>query len=446
MSTLILLCVAQFMVILDVTVVNVALPSLGTDLGFAPGDLQWVVSAYVLMTGGLLLLGGRMADLLGRRRVFLAGLVVFTGASLASGLAGSPGVLIAARAAQGLGAAMLSPAALSIITTTFAGAERTRALSVWGAIGAGGAAAGVLVGGVLTSALGWQSVFFINVPVGVVTALLALRVLRRDGSRAGALRRLDLPGAVTAVAGLVLLVYGIERTEAIPLALAAVLLALFAAIERRSAHPLVPPATWRVRSLVASGGVMLGGTGLLVGAFFLNSLYVQHVLGWSALETGLAFLPFVLVIGVAAHAGPHLLAHAGARVVVVIGLVLVGAGYLLLSGVSAGASYLTDLLPGYLAVGFGIGLVFVSVSVTSMADVDEPRAGLASGLMTTAHEIGAALGVALVSTVALGGSGIAGGYGDGTIAAAIVAGALALAAALGVPTYRPTTARHVALH
>jgi MFS transporter len=426
--------------------VNVALPSLGTDLGFAPGDLQWVISAYVLMTGGLLLLGGRMADLLGRRRVFMTGLIVFTGASLASGLAAGPAALIAARAAQGLGAAMLSPAALSIITTTFTGAERTRALSVWGAIGAGGAAAGVLVGGVLTSALGWQSVFFINVPVGLMTAVLALRMVRPDAAGAGGLRRLDLPGALTAVAGLVALVYGIERTSAIPLALGAALLALFAAIERRSDHPLVPPATWRVRSLVASGGVMLGGTGLLVGAFFLNSLFAQQELGWSALETGLAFLPFVLVIGIAAHAGPHLLAHAGARVVVVLGLVLSGAGYLLLSGVSAGASYLTDLLPGYLAVGFGIGLVFVSVSVTSMADVDEPRAGLASGLMTTAHEIGAAVGVALVSSVALRGSGIVDGYANGTLAAAILAGALALLAVLTVPTYRPTSARHVALH
>src|SRR5262245_52685595 len=389
MSTLILLCVAQFMVILDVTVVNVALPSIGADLAFAPGDLQWVVTAYVLMTGGLLLLGGRMADLLGRRRVFLTGLTVFTVASLASGLAGSPEMLIAARAVQGIGAALLSPAALSIITTTFSGAARTRALSAWGAIGAGGAAAGVLVGGVLTSWLGWEAVFFINVPVGIAAAALAPRLVRPDGPARGALGRLDLPGALVAVTGLVALVYGIERTDAVPVLVGAVLLTLFALIERRSSHPLVPPATWRVRSLVSSASVMLGGTGLLVGGFFLNSLFLQQQLGWSALEAGFAFLPLVIVVGVAAHAGPHLLAHAGARLVVVLGLLLVGVGDLYLSAAPTDASYLVDLLPGFLALGFGIGLVFVSVSVTAMADVDHERAGLASGLMTTAHEIGA---------------------------------------------------------
>ena len=441
MSTLILLCVAQFMVVLDVTVVNVALPSIGADLAFAPGDLQWVVTAYVLLTGGLLLLGGRMADLLGRRRVFLAGLVVFTGASLASALAGSPEALIASRALQGAGAALLSPAALSILTTTFAGPQRTRALSAWGAIGAGGSAVGVLVGGVLTSWLGWESVFLIHVPVGVVAGVLAFRVIRRDGPAAGALAQLDLPGALTAVGGLVLLVYGIERTEVAPLVLAAVLLGLFAVVERRSTHALVPPATWRVRSLVSSGAVMLGATGLLVGAFFLNSLFLQRELGLSALETGLAFLPLVVVIGFAAHAGPHLLAHAGARAVVVLGLVLAAGGNLVLAGAPDSAAYVTDLLPGYVLLGLGIGLVFVSVSVTAMADVDHERAGLASGLMTTAHEIGAALGVALFSAVA-----VDGGFGDGALLAASIAAVLALVALFAVPSYRPAAGHRVALH
>jgi EmrB/QacA subfamily drug resistance transporter len=438
MSTLLLMCVAQFMVILDVTVVNVALPSIAADLAFAPDDLQWVVTAYVVMTGGLLLLGGRMADLLGRRRVFLAGLLLFTGASLASALAPTPGALIAARAGQGVGAALLSPAALSILTTTYHGAERTRALSAWGAIGAGGAAAGVLVGGVLTSWLGWESVFFINVPVGVVAAALTLRLVRRDAAASGGLRRLDLPGALSAVAGLVLLVYGIDRTAAVPLVLAVALLALFAFLERRSPEPLVPPATWRVRSLVASGVVMLGGTGLLVGAFFLNSLFLQQALGLSALQTGLAFLPLVVVVGIAAHAGPHLLARVGARAVVVLGLLLVGAGDLLLSAAPAAADYATDLLPGYVLLGLGIGLVFVSVSVTAMADVEHERAGLASGLMTTSHEIGAALGVAAFSAV--------GGFADGASAGALIALGLAVLAVFAMPAYRPSTAHRVGLH
>ncbi|MQA76110.1 MAG: MFS transporter, partial [Solirubrobacterales bacterium] len=369
-TILALVCVAQFMVILDVTVVNVALPSIGDQLGFAAADLQWVVTAYVLFTGGLLLLGGRMADLLGRRRVFLAGLIVFTGASLASGLATTPEWLIASRAAQGVGAAMLSPAALSIITTTYHGAQRTVALGVWGAIGAGGAAAGVLLGGILTSWLGWESVFFINVPIGLVTAALVLRFVPGAGVDSRSLRELDLPGALTVVTGLVLLVYAIEgatrygwgstRTLAL-LAVSGALLATFAAIERRARHPLVPPATWRVRSLVSSATVMAGATGILVGAFFLNSLYLQHALAASALETGLAFLPLVLVIGVAAHTGPRLLTRVGARTVVVGGLALIAAGDLLLAGAPGDAGYATDLLPGYLLLGFGVGLTFVAV-------------------------------------------------------------------------------------
>jgi EmrB/QacA subfamily drug resistance transporter len=441
MSTLVLLCIAQFMVVLDVTVVNVALPSIGAELAFAPGDLQWVITAYVLMTGGLLLLGGRMADLLGRRRVFLTGLLVFTGASLASGLAASPGALIASRTAQGLGAALLSPAALSILTTTFHGVQRTRALSAWGAIGAGGSAAGVLVGGVLTSWLGWESVFFINVPIGLATAVLALRLVQPDGPATGALRRLDLPGAVTAVSGLVLLVYGIERTDVLPLVLAAALLAAFALLERRSRHALVPPATWRVRSLVSSGAVMLAATGLLVGAFFLNSLFLQRELGLSALQTGLAFLPLVVVIGIAAHAGPHLLARAGSRAVVVLGLLLAAGGDLLLASAPTQADYFTDLLPGFVILGLGIGLVFVSVSVTAMADVEHERAGLAAGLMTTAHEIGAALGVALFSSVA-----VAGGLSDGSLVAALIAVATAVLALVAMPSYRPAAGQRMALH
>jgi EmrB/QacA subfamily drug resistance transporter len=448
-TILVLLCVAQFMVILDVTVVNVALPSIRTALRFAPQDLQWVVSAYVLMTGGLLLLGGRMADLIGRRRVFLTGLVIFTGASLASGLAPTALALIASRAAQGLGAALLSPAALSIITTTYTNEQRTTALSVWGAIGAGGAAAGVLLGGVLTTWLGWRSVFFINVPVGLLAAVLAQRLVPTVRAAAHSISEVDLAGALTVVAGLVVLVYAVERTSIygwasartlVLLAISVGLLAAFAAIERRASRPLVPTGIWRVRSLISSATIMLGTTGILVGTFFLNSLLLQNVLGASALETGLAFLPLVVVIGIAAQVGPRLLTRVGARVVVIGGLVLIAAGDLLLSRAPANAAYAIDLLPGLLLLGFGVGLTFVALSVTAMSEIQAERAGFASGLMTTVHELGAAFGVAIFSAVALGsaaaGSAFVRGYGNGALAGALIAVVLALLAAAAIPTRR----------
>jgi EmrB/QacA subfamily drug resistance transporter len=461
-TILVLLAVAQFMVILDITIVNVALPSIGEDLGFAAGDLQWVVTAYVLFTGGLLLLGGRAADLLGRREVFLTGLLLFTAASLASGLAPSPEALVIARSLQGLGAALLSPAALSIITTTYTGAQRGTALSVWGAMGAGGAAAGVLFGGMLTTWLSWEWVFFINVPVGLVTAVLVGRLVGR-APRAGGLRQLDLPGAVSLVGGLMLLVYALQGTgehgwasarTLVLLAVAGTLLATFAAIERGVARPLVPPRTWRERPLVSSATLMLGLTGIMVGAFFLNSIYLQHVLDASALETGLAFLPFVLAIAPAAHLGPALLARAGARVVSIAGLVLVAVGAFLLAAAPDDASYATDLLPGFLVLGAGLGLVIVTVQVTAMTDVGHETAGLASGLMTTSHEIGAALGVAVLSAVALGAAGdtqtpagFAGGYEDAFLVAAFVAIGLALLALRVVPAVRPDpAAAHVGAH
>ena len=455
-AALVLLAVAQFMVILDVTVVNVALPSIGTALDFARADLQWVITAYVLFTGGLMLLGGRLADLLGARRVFGAGLAVFTGASLLSGLAWSPDALIVARAAQGIGAAMLLPSALTLITITYNGPQRAVALGVWGALGSAGAAAGVLLGGVITTVLSWEWVFFINVPIGIAVALCVPHVLAAAPARRGAGRRLDLAGAATVMGGLVALVYAISgasthgwtstRTLVIG-GVAVVLLAAFATIERTGTHPLVPAATWRVRSLISSATVMLGATGVLVGTFFLNTLFLQDALDASPLETGLAFLPLALVILIAAHLASHLLSHLGTRNVMALGLVICAAGALLLSAAPADARYVADLLPGFLALGFGIGLTFVAVSVTAMNDVAHEQAGLASGFMTTGHELGAALGVAVFASVAAGASGgIAEGYGDGFVVAAGIAAVLALLALVAVPSVRPAAGARLSMH
>ncbi len=455
-SLMVVLSVAQFMVILDATVVNVALPSIARSLSFAAGGLQWVVTAYVLASGGLVLLGGRAADVAGRRRIFLAGLTLFTAASLASGLAPTASALIAARAGQGLGAALLTPAALSVITTSYAGARRATALGVWGAIGGAGAAVGVLAGGILTAWLGWRSVFLVNVPVGVVAGLLSLHLVPRHMPRRRVVRELDLPGAVLAVAGLVTVAYTLAGAPAhgwgsartvLPLAVAFVLLGGFAAAERSARRPLVPAQIWRTRSLVACVLVMLGATGILVGTFFLNSLYLQDVQRASPLRVGLEFLPLALVIGAGAHLASRLLPRAGSRALIVAGLMVMGAGALLLTGVSAHSGYLTGFLPGLLVVGMGTGLVFPATAVTAMSDIAEDRAGVASGLMTTAHEIGAALGVAVFSAVAVAmGGGIAAGYRHGFAVAAAVAAGLAVVAALAVPAVRPAAGARVAVH
>ena len=455
-ALMVVLSVAQFMVILDATVVNVALPSIARSLSFPAGGLQWVVTAYVLASGGLVLLGGRAADVAGRRRTFLAGLALFTTASLASGIAPAAGTLIAARAGQGLGAALLTPAALSIITTSYAGAQRATALGVWGAIGGAGAAAGVLAGGILTTWLGWRSVFLVNVPIGVVAGLLSLHLVPRHRPQRRVVRELDLPGAALAVAGLVTAAYTLAGAPAhgwgsartlLPLALALALLAGFAAVERSARRPLVPPQLWRARSLVAGVLVMFGATGILVGTFFLNSLYLQDVQRASPLRVGLEFLPLALVIGAGAHLAARLLPRAGSRVLIVAGLVVMGAGALLLTGVSARSGYLTAFLPGLLVVGMGTGLVFPATAITAMTGIAEDRAGLASGLMTTAHEIGAALGVAVFSAVAVAaGGGIAAGYRHGFMVAAAVAAVLAVMAAMAVPAVRPAAGARVAVH
>ncbi len=403
-----------------------------------------------------MLLGGRSADLFGRRRVFLVGLLVFTAASLASGLAWSPHALIVSRAAQGFGAALLLPSALAIITTTYSGTQRTVALAVWGAIGSAGVAIGVLLGGIITTAFGWEWIFFINVPIGLVVAVGAVRLVPAGHSVPSTGVTLDLLGAVTLLAGLMTLVYGVVGTAQhgwasgrtlLLLGVAAALLAAFIG-DRTSwrTKPLVPPATWRVRSLVSSAVVMLGTTGVLVGTFYLNTLYLQNVLGYSALKTGLSFLPLALVILAAAHLASHLLSHAGSRVVAVVGLVLTAAGALLLALAPDRASYLTDMLPGFLLLGAGVGLVFVAVTVTAMADVSHEQAGLASGIMTTAHELGAALGVAILAAVAISNGNPVSGYGDGFFVAAAIAALLAVVAAFALPALRPAPGTHVSMH
>ncbi|MGN6794390.1 MAG: MFS transporter [Streptosporangiaceae bacterium] len=466
-AVLVLLCAAQFMVILDVTVVNVALPSIGQALHFPAGDLQWVVTAYVLLSGGLVLLGGRAADLAGRRRVFLAGLGIFTVASLASGLAPTAGALIAARAGQGLGAALLTPAALSIITAAYSGAQRAAALSTWAAIGSAGAAAGVLAGGMLTTWLGWRSIFLVNVPVGIIAGLLSLRLVPRF-TRASAMdRAIDLPGAVLVVGGLASAVYALAGAPArgwgaprtlVFLGLSAGLLAAFALTERRARRPLLPPRTWRNRSLIAGAAVMLGATGLLVGTFFLNSLFLQEVQGASALRVGLEFLPLVIVIAAGAHLASRLMPRAGSRVLAATGLLVICIGAFLLSGASASSGYLTGLLPGLLVIGAGTGLVFPAASVTAMNDVTADGAGLASGVMTAVHEIGAAIGVAVFSAIgtaqAVGALTVGGpaavalatGYRHGFILAAGIAFGLAVVAFLAMPAVRPAAGTRVAVH
>jgi EmrB/QacA subfamily drug resistance transporter len=456
-TVLAIVCVAQFMVILDVTVVNVALPAIGDAFGTAAGDLQWAVTAYLLFGGSLLLLGGRASDLIGRRRVFLAGLTVFTAASLGSGLAWSEGSLVVARAAQGVGAALLSPAALSIVTTTYAGPQRATALAVWGGIGAAGGAIGLVLGGMLTTWLSWRWIFAINVPIGLVTAVIALRAVPASGGRVrAALARLDLPGAALATGALVLLVlatdgvrdhgWGSARTLGL-YAAAAAAFAAFASVERAVRRPLVTPAIWRVRSLTWSAFTMLAGTGLLIGTFFLNSVLLQDGLGWSALETGLAFLPMAVMVGAGVHLASHLLPRVGTRAVGSAGLALAAGGAAVLATIPAGPSYAADVLPGLLLIGAGMGPVFVAVNVTAMSDVDHDRAGLASGLMTTAHEIGGAVGVAVLASVLSGATGgLAAGYADAFTVSAVVAGVLSLLVLAGLPVRRPVPGAQVAMH
>jgi EmrB/QacA subfamily drug resistance transporter len=406
---LVLVCLAQFMVILDATIVNVALPSIQTDLEMSDSNLQWVVNAYTLLFGGFLLLGGRAGDLIGRKRIFLAGVVLFTLASLLCGLAQNDTWLILARGVQGLGAALVSPAALSIVTTTFKeGAERTKAMGVWAAIAVGGGAVGLLLGGVLTDTLSWPWIFFVNVPVGVVTLILSLRLVPESKDEK-AHRSYDVAGAVTVTGGLIALVYGIVRSSQSGwgsaevlgfIGLAAVLLVGFVVIERRSAEPLVRLSIFAVRTVRGANVAMFVVAAGLFAMFFFNTLYVQRVLGYSPLEAGLAFLPFTVGIIVGAGLSQRLLPALGAREVPLIGLGLGVAGLLLFLRLTPEGTYLVDLLPGIMLASIGMGLTFVPVTLVATSGIPPGDAGLASGLFNTSQQIGGALGLAVLSTIA----------------------------------------------
>jgi EmrB/QacA subfamily drug resistance transporter len=407
---LVLLAMTQFVIVIDASIVNVALPSIGAALHFARADLSWVVNAYTLTFGGFLLLGGRLADLLGRRRMFMLGLIVFSLASFAGGIAQSEGWLIAARAIQGLGAAIVSPAALSIITTTFAeGAERNRALGIWGAVAGAGGAAGVLLGGILTSGLSWRWVLFVNVPIGLLAATVAPRTLlesRSDDQR----RTFDLAGAVTVTAGLALLVYAVvdavnsgwgSSTTLIRLAIAAALLIAFLVIELRERHPLMPFSIFRLRTLRGANivGLLIGMS--LFSMFFFISLYLQNVLHYSPIKTGIAYLPLAVGIILSAGAASQLVTRVGFKPPLIAGLLLIAGGLLWFSQVPAvGGSFAADVLGPSLLAAVGLGFAFVPVTIAAVAGTAPHEAGLASGLINTSQQVGGALGLAILATVA----------------------------------------------
>jgi EmrB/QacA subfamily drug resistance transporter len=418
---LVLVCLAQFMVILDSTVVNVALPSIQTDLHLSEANLQWIVNAYTLVFGGFLLLGGRAGDLIGRKRLFLAGLVVFTVASLLNGLAQSEGMLIAFRAVQGLGAAFVSPAALSIISTTFSeGKDRARALGVWAAIAIGGAAVGLILGGLLTQLFSWPWIFFVNVPVGIVTFILSLRLIPESRDE-HAERAFDVAGAVSVTGGLMALVYAIVKSETAGwgspttigfFALSGVLLASFVVIELRSKAPLVRLSIFRVRSLLTANVVMLLVACGMFAMFFFNTLYIQRVLGYGPLEAGLAFLPFTAGVMISAGLAAQFAPRVGVRPVAALGMIVTALGMLLLVRLPVDGSYLSDVLPALVVTSLGMGAVFMPLTLIATTGLKDEDQGLASGLFNTSQQIGGALGLAILSTVAASKTTAAGGATD----------------------------------
>jgi EmrB/QacA subfamily drug resistance transporter len=406
---LVLVCIAQFMVILDATIVNVALPSIQSGLHFSPTSLQWIVNAYALVFGGFLLLGGRASDLFGRQRLFIAGVIVFTVASLINGIATSSGVLVGGRALQGLGAALVSPAALSIVTTTFAeGRERTKALGIWSAIAAGGGAFGLIIGGLLTETLSWRWVFFVNLPIGIAAALLSLRFIPNTRSEEKP-HSADVAGAVTVTGGLLLLVYAVVKAQAYGwgsgktiglFALAAALLATFVVVELRSKAPLIRLSIFRMRSLTSSNLSMLLVASGMFSMFYFASIYVQEILGYKPLKAGFAFLPFTFGIVIGAGAAQALISRIGIRAVTAAGLTIATIGLALFTQISVTGTYWSEIFPGVAVMSIGMGLTFVPLTLLATTNVSNEDAGLASGIFNTSQQIGGALGLAVLSTLA----------------------------------------------
>ena len=443
------LLVAQLMVILDITAVNIALPSISRDLEISGGSISWTITSYSLIFGSLLLFGGRAADLLGRRRMFLTGLGVFTASSLASALAGTAGALFAARTGQGLGAAMLSPAALAIIMTAFQGNQRAKALAAWGAVGGAGAAIGVLVGGVLTEFSDWRAIFYVNLPVAAALAVSALKIIPAD-TQSPRWRGLDLRGAALATTSLGAIVFAITQAESAGWTSAQTALvglgglaglAAFAAFERRAETPLL-----RVDRLVdrAVGGglfLMLAAAGLIFGLFLLSSLYLQNVLGMGPLATGAAFVPLALAAGIGAHAAGHIVGNHGVRGPLAAAFLVAAGGMTLLAHVGESGSYVRDVLPGMLVAGLGLGVAVVAVSIAILTGAREEETGMISGLNSTGHEIGGTVGIAIFSTIAAGSGILAGpqaaaGIADAFTAAGVLASVASLIALAVLPRAR----------
>jgi len=456
---LLVLCLGDLMIVLDVTIVGVALPSIKEDLGFSDASLAWVVNAYLLTFGGFLLLGGRLGDLFGHRRLFLIGIGLFTLASLACGLAGSQEVLIVARAIQGVGGAVVSAVALSLMMTLFTEpAERAKAMGVFGFVASGGGSIGVLLGGVLTDALSWQWIFLVNLPVGVAVVVLSLRLLPASPSMA-ATRRLDIAGAVTVTASLMLAVYAIVngngngwtsgRTLGL-LAAAAVLMALFIGIEARVRAPLMPLGLFRLRNVATANVVGVLWAGAMFAWFFLSALYLQLVLGYSPLEVGLAFLPGNLIMGaLSVGLSARLVMRFGIRLPLATGLLLAAFGLLLFARAPVGGSFVVDVLPSMILLGMGAGIAFNPVLLAAMSDVEPSEAGLASGVVNTSFMMGGALGLAVLASLAAARTDSLAALGDSELVAlaggyhlAFLIGALfaAAAAGIGIALLRPSAA------
>jgi EmrB/QacA subfamily drug resistance transporter len=460
-QALALLAIAQFVVILDASIVNIALPAIRHGLGMQPSGLSWVIDAYLLTFGGLLLLGGRAADLFGRRAVFLVGLLAFSAASLADGLAPNGSALIVFRAIQGAAAAAMSPAALSIVTTLFGpGPDRARALGVWGAVAGSGSAAGVLLGGVLTSAFGWPAIFFINVPIGIVAAALTPRLIPAIRPATGVTRRIDIPGAVFATAGMAAVVYGLisgadagwtaARTM-VALPAGVLLLAAFVLAEHRSRYPLMPLRIFRLRTVSSANTVMILTGAAVVSLFFFLSLYMQQVLGYTPLAAGLTQLPLAITLVGAAGVAPVLIGVIGRRGTLAAGLVVVAGGLGWLALAPVGGTFTGTILGPSLLVGLGVGLAFVPVNAIAVAGVDDRDMGLASGVINTTQQVGGALGLAVASALATASTtpllahaasatarvaALNSGYQAGFAASAAFAAVAALVTVLTVPSDR----------